>query len=67
MRSGSGGKTARTLTVKKTVLASNPGQLATHLTSFSIDGYDCEGYGFSILNCKSHYLKPSATTKIHIA
>lgn len=63
----SGGKPYRSLAVKKTVLATNPGQLATQVTSFSIDGYECEGYGFKVLNCKALSLKPSASVKIDIA
>lgn len=63
----SGGKPYRSLTVKKTVLATNPGQLATQVTSFSIDGYECEGYGFKVLDCKALSLKPSASVKIDIA
>lgn len=63
----SGGKPYRSLTVKKTVVATNPGQLATHVTSFSVDGYECEGFGFKVLNCKALNLKPSASVKIDIA
>lgn len=66
MNHGSIGKPYRALTVKKTVLATNPGQLATQVTSFSIDGYECEGYGFKVLNCQSLNLKPTTSVKIDI-
>jgi len=34
---------------------------------FYISGLECEGYGFSVLNCAPFYLAPNATRKIDIA
>ncbi|XP_031564277.1 transmembrane protein 131-like [Actinia tenebrosa] len=55
------------LSVKKVLTATNPGQLAIFVSSLSIDGYECEGYGFKILNCKSFILNPNSSRKIEIA
>lgn len=54
------------LSVMKTVTATNPGQLAVFISSLLINGYECEGYGFKIINCKSFILKPNTSRKIEI-
>lgn len=54
------------LSVMKTLTAINPGQLAVFISSLSINGYECEGYGFKIMNCKSFVLKPNTSRKIEI-
>ena len=54
------------LSVMKTLTATNPGQLAVFISSLSINGYECEGYGFKIMNCKSFVLKPNTSRKIEI-
>lgn len=36
------------LTVKQSFLAKNLGEIPVHVTSFSINGYPCEGYGFKV-------------------
>ena len=55
------------LSVKKILTAVNPGQLAIFVSSLSINGYECEGYGFKVMNCKSFILKPNTSRKIEIA
>ena len=54
------------LSVMKTVTATNHGQLAMFISSLSINGYECEGFGFKIMNCKSFILKPNTSRKIEI-
>lgn len=55
------------ISVKKVLTATNPGQLAIFVSSLSINGKECEGYGFKILNCKSFILNPNSSRKIEIA
>lgn len=60
------GRPLSSLSVMKTVTATNPGQLAVFISSLRVSGYECGGYGFKIMNCKSFILKPNASRKIEI-
>lgn len=60
------GRPLSSLSVMKTVTATNPGQLAVFISSLRVSGYECGGYGFKIMNCKSFILKSNASRKIEI-
>lgn len=55
------------LTVKRSFTARNTGDVTITITSFSINGFPCEGYGFKVLNCIPFELPPNSTRKIDIA
>lgn len=55
------------LTVKKSFIAKNTGELPIDFNNFYINGLLCEGYGFHIINCDSFKLNPNATKNIYIA
>jgi hypothetical protein len=45
----------------------NSGELPFYVHKFGINGYECEGYGFRVLNCEGFQLEPNASRKIDIA
>ncbi|XP_015437161.1 PREDICTED: transmembrane protein 131 [Dufourea novaeangliae] len=55
------------LTVKRSFMARNTGELPVDVYDFYINGLRCEGYGFKVLNCMPFKLNPNATKKIEIA
>lgn len=55
------------LTVKRSFTARNTGDITILITNFFINGFECEGYGFKVLNCSPFELKPNATHKVDIA
>ncbi|XP_078052683.1 transmembrane protein 131 [Augochlora pura] len=55
------------LTVKRSFMARNTGELPIEIYDFFINGLRCEGYGFKVLNCMPFSLNPNATKKIEIA
>ncbi|XP_076231606.1 transmembrane protein 131 isoform X2 [Calliopsis andreniformis] len=55
------------LTVKRSFMARNTGELPIEVYNFYINGLKCEGYGFKVLNCAPFKLNPNATKKIEIA
>ncbi|XP_026827483.1 transmembrane protein 131 isoform X2 [Ooceraea biroi] len=59
--------TTPTLTVKRSFLARNTGELPIEIYGFEINGLPCEGYGFQVLNCSSFKLDSNATKKIEVA
>ncbi|XP_077984160.1 transmembrane protein 131-like [Glandiceps talaboti] len=54
-------------TVKRTFTTKNVGHLPIHIQTFEVNGYECEGYGFKVLNCKPYIVKPNQTYKVDIA
>ena len=54
------------LSLTRTFTARNQGQLSIHIESLSINGYPCQGYGFSIRQCKPFTLKPNSSVDIDI-
>ena len=54
-------------TVKRTFTASNVGQLPINIVSININGYECSGYGFRILDCEPFILLPNKSKKLDIA
>ncbi|XP_014295059.1 transmembrane protein 131 [Microplitis demolitor] len=55
------------LTVKRSFTARNTGELPINIYGFYINGLECVGYGFKVLNCEPFVLHPNATRKIDIA
>ncbi|CAG0917424.1 unnamed protein product [Notodromas monacha] len=56
------------LTVKRSFTARNTGSLPIHVYGFTIDGFECEGYGFRVMNCRPGFvLPPNGTHKVDIA
>ena len=53
-------------TVKGSFTATNTGQLPVHVINMNINSYECEGYGFRILNCEPFILQPNTSRKIDI-
>jgi len=53
-------------TVKRTFTASNVGQLPINIVSININGYECSGYGFRILDCEPFVLLPNKSRKLDI-
>nr|XP_006822284.1 PREDICTED: transmembrane protein 131-like [Saccoglossus kowalevskii] len=66
-RSSSKARSPPNFTVKRTFTTKNVGQLPIHIRTFEVNGYECEGYGFKVLNCKPYILKPNQTYKVDIA
>ncbi|KAK9497853.1 hypothetical protein O3M35_003765 [Rhynocoris fuscipes] len=55
------------LTVQRSFTARNTGVLPITITTFTINGLPCQGYGFRILNCQPFHLPPNSSKKIDIA
>ncbi|KAL1506829.1 hypothetical protein ABEB36_006119 [Hypothenemus hampei] len=55
------------LTIKESFMAKNLGEIPVHVTSFSINGYPCEGYGFKVINCEPFSLSANSSRKIDLA
>ncbi|XP_066258230.1 transmembrane protein 131 [Euwallacea similis] len=55
------------LTVKESFLAKNLGEIPVQVTSFSISGHQCEGFGFQVLNCDPFTLPPNSSRRIDLA
>ena len=53
-------------TVKRSFTATNHGQLPLHIIFMNINSYECEGFGFRILNCEPFVLMPNSSQKIDI-
>lgn len=58
---------APNLSVKRSFTARNTGDVTVYVNKFLINGYECEGFGFKVLNCESFVLLPNGTRKIDIA
>lgn len=61
--------TARTpphFTVKRTLNLKNTGQIALHVNSWYINGQQCEGYGFRVLQCEPLFVQPNSTARLDI-
>ncbi|XP_071786597.1 transmembrane protein 131-like [Asterias amurensis] len=54
-------------TVKRSFTLKNTGQLPIHIKTFKINGYDCDGYGFRVLQCRPMELEPNETKRLDIA
>ncbi|XP_072040458.1 transmembrane protein 131-like isoform X2 [Amphiura filiformis] len=54
-------------TVKRTLSLKNTGQLPLAIHKFQINGCDCEGFGFRVLQCRPIELQPNETKRLDIA
>lgn len=55
------------LTVKRSISAKNLGEIPVQVYGLYINGYQCEGFGFKVLNCDPFTLPPNSTKRIEIA
>lgn len=53
--------------MKRSFIARNVGELPIFVHNFYINGLECEGYGFSVLNCGPFELPANGTRKIDVA
>lgn len=53
--------------MKRSFTARNVGDLPIYVHGFSVNGLECEGYGFAVLNCAPFLLPPNSTRKVDIA
>lgn len=56
-----------TLTVRRSFMARNTGEVVINVVNMTISGKSCENYGFRILNCEPFRLKPNETHMLEIA
>eukprot|EP00795_Rhopilema_esculentum_P000911 gene911-10667_t len=59
-------RTFPSFTVKRSFTATNAGQLPISVMSININGYECSGYGFRILDCEPFTLLPNKSRKLDI-
>uniref|UniRef100_A0A914XGB6 Transmembrane protein 131 n=1 Tax=Plectus sambesii TaxID=2011161 RepID=A0A914XGB6_9BILA len=60
-------KLMTTLTVRRSFLARNTGEVVINVVNMTISGKPCENYGFRILNCEPFRLKPNETHMLEVA
>uniref|UniRef100_A0A0N4Z989 TMEM131_like domain-containing protein n=1 Tax=Parastrongyloides trichosuri TaxID=131310 RepID=A0A0N4Z989_PARTI len=60
-------KLSTTLTVKRSFMVKNTGEIAFTIVNMSINNYICENRGFRVLNCDPFTLKPNETHILDIA
>ena len=60
------GLSQATPSITRTFVARNQGQLDIRIEFLSINGYPCQGYGFSIRQCKPFTLRPQSSLKLDI-
>ena len=54
------------LSITKNFKVENIGPLPITVTSLKINGYNCQGYGFEVLDCHQFSLGPNASRDISI-
>jgi hypothetical protein len=60
-------KLPTTLTVKRSFIVKNRGEVKFTVTNIAISGTPCKDRGFRVLNCKSFTLAPNETHALEIA
>ncbi|XP_023247785.1 transmembrane protein 131 [Copidosoma floridanum] len=55
------------LTLRRSFMARNVGELPIDVHRFYINGLTCQGYGFKVLNCEPFRLQPNDSRQIDIA
>uniref|UniRef100_A0AAF5CZB1 Transmembrane protein 131-like conserved domain-containing protein n=1 Tax=Strongyloides stercoralis TaxID=6248 RepID=A0AAF5CZB1_STRER len=60
-------KLSTTLTVKRSFMVKNTGEIPFTVVNMSINNYICENRGFRVLNCEPFTLKPNETHILDIA
>lgn len=53
--------------IKRTFTAKNSGETPIQVETFRIDNFECEGYGFRIMDCAPFELAPNSSRKISIS
>ncbi|KAG2465460.1 T131L protein, partial [Polypterus senegalus] len=66
MQCRNGLKSSKPFVVQKTFTLENAGELPLTITSMSISGYKCQGFGFEILGCRILPLDYNSTQEISI-
>ncbi|KAK3100282.1 hypothetical protein FSP39_017460 [Pinctada imbricata] len=54
-------------TVRRPFTLKNSGELPFYVLRYSINGHECEGYGFRVLDCDGFELLPNTSRRIDIA
>ncbi|XP_061440549.1 transmembrane protein 131-like isoform X7 [Rhineura floridana] len=54
------------LSITKNFKVENIGHLPITITSMKINGYNCQGYGFEVLNCQDFFLAQNSSREISI-
>lgn len=54
------------LSITKNFKVENIGPLPVTVTSLKINGYNCQGYGFEVLDCHQFSLDPNTSRDISI-
>ncbi|XP_050308013.1 transmembrane protein 131 [Anthonomus grandis grandis] len=54
------------LTTKASFLATNLGEIPVYISRFLINGFNCEGYGFKVIDCEPFSLMPNSSKTIDI-
>ncbi|XP_077156175.1 transmembrane protein 131-like isoform X3 [Paroedura picta] len=54
------------LSITKSFKVENVGHLPITITSMTINGYNCQGYGFEVLDCQDFYLAQNSSREISI-
>uniref|UniRef100_A0A8D2J4P7 Transmembrane 131 like n=1 Tax=Varanus komodoensis TaxID=61221 RepID=A0A8D2J4P7_VARKO len=54
------------LSITKNFKVENVGHLPITVTSMKINGYNCQGYGFEVLNCQDFFLAQNSSREISI-
>ncbi|KFD45994.1 hypothetical protein M513_13126, partial [Trichuris suis] len=55
-----------TLSVSRTLVARNSGEMPLYVTNISINGYPCQNRGFRVANCEPFLLAPNETRPMEI-
>lgn len=54
------------LSITKNFKVENIGHLPITITSMKINGYNCQGYGFEVLDCQGFFLAQNSSREISI-
>uniref|UniRef100_A0ABD2W8B9 Transmembrane protein 131-like N-terminal domain-containing protein n=1 Tax=Trichogramma kaykai TaxID=54128 RepID=A0ABD2W8B9_9HYME len=61
-----GAEVLASLRVRRSFQARNTGQLPIEVSGFAVNGIDCGGYGFHVIDCKHFRLEPNTSRRIDI-
>ncbi|XP_077575728.1 transmembrane protein 131-like isoform X1 [Stigmatopora nigra] len=66
-RDGLRGNTKPLFAIRKSFKVENAGELPLTVTSMSINGYKCQGFGFEVLQCRSFSLDHNSSSELTVA